>query len=124
MPNDAQIDVDGSLIFQDIKTEDSGAYSCTAKNKVGSMQATMILFVQDATFKDCKELYAADNDQSGGNCARSYHGAWWYMYRGCHYSNLNGLHPSKGVVSTASGISWYTWKGKYDTIKFSEMKLR
>eukprot|EP00794_Sanderia_malayensis_P002451 gene2451-2822_t len=255
MPNDAQID--GSLIFQSIKTEDSGTYICTAKNKLGSMQAAMVILVQDAKFKDCKELYAAgerrngiyaikmadgtllkvycdmethgggwtvfqrrvdgsvdfyrgwsdykrgfgdlkgnfwlgldyinqltasgtslridlkdlqgstgyakysqfkvgpergnyklevsgftgdrgnslsyqknmqfstkdkDNDQDSRNCARTYHGAWWY--RGCHYSNLNGLHPSKGVVSTASGISWYTWKGKYDTIKFSEMKLR
>eukprot|EP00794_Sanderia_malayensis_P002454 gene2454-2827_t len=61
-----------------------------------------------------------DNDQDSRNCARTYHGAWWY--RDCHYSNLNGLHPSKGVVSMASGISWGPWK--YDTIKFSEMKLR
>eukprot|EP00794_Sanderia_malayensis_P002450 gene2450-2821_t len=173
MPNDAQIDVNGSLVFKKIKTEDSGTYSCTARNKLGSMQAAMIIFVQDAKFKDCKELYAADlqgstgyakyrqfkvgpergnyklevsgftgirgdslsyhnnmqfstkdkdNDQDGRNCARLCHGAWWY--KNCYASYLNGLHPSKGVVSKGSGINWLTWNGKYDTIKFSEMKLR
>eukprot|EP00794_Sanderia_malayensis_P019599 gene19599-21529_t len=46
MSTDAQIDVNGSLIFQNIKTEDSGAYSCTARNKVGSMQAATVILVQ------------------------------------------------------------------------------
>eukprot|EP00794_Sanderia_malayensis_P002456 gene2456-2829_t len=169
MSTDAQIDVNGSLIFQNIKTEDSGAYSCTARNKVGSMQAATVILVQDAKFKDCKELYAADlqgsagyakysqfkvgpergnyklevsgftgnggdslsyhnnmqfstkdkdNDQYGGNCARLHQGAWWY--KRCHDSNLNGLHPSKGVVSTGSGISWL--KGMANMIQLSSLK--
>eukprot|EP00794_Sanderia_malayensis_P019521 gene19521-21451_t len=192
MPNDAQIDLNGSLIFQNIKTEDSGTYSCTAKNKLGSMQAAMVILVQDAKFKDCKELYAAgkrrngiyttgtslridlkdlqgstgyakyshfkvgpergnyklevsgftgnmgdsfsyhnnmqfstkdkDNEQDSRHCARTYHGAWWY--KKCYYANLNGLHPSKGVVSSPTGITWFMWKRKHATIMFSEMKLR
>eukprot|EP00794_Sanderia_malayensis_P019525 gene19525-21454_t len=68
MPNDAQIDVDGSLVFEKIKIEDSGAYTCTAKNKLGSMQAAMVILVQgtsEVKFKDCKELYAAGKRRNG-----------------------------------------------------------
>ena len=63
-----------------------------------------------------------DNDISSGNCAKSYHGAWWYS--GCHASNLNGryLHGSHG--SFANGINWHAWKGHYYSAARSEMKIR
>ncbi len=65
-----------------------------------------------------------DNDRGGRNCAVIRKGGWWY--NDCYYSNLNGLHPTKaGFVSGSyKGMSWWHWKNKYDTIKFSEMKLR
>ena len=52
-----------------------------------------------------------DNDAYSGNCARKFIGAWWYKM--CHYSNLNG-----------NMMSWYHLSNKYNTIKYSEMKVR
>eukprot|EP00794_Sanderia_malayensis_P006833 gene6833-7601_t len=61
----AKIKTNGSLILRNIEKKDGGTYSCTAKNKVGSMQAVMIIFVQDTKFKDCKEHYAGGKRQNG-----------------------------------------------------------
>eukprot|EP00794_Sanderia_malayensis_P006873 gene6873-7648_t len=61
----AKIKTNGSLILRNIEKKDGGTYSCTAKNKVGSMQAVMIILVQDTKFKDCKEHYAGGKRQSG-----------------------------------------------------------
>ena len=62
-----------------------------------------------------------DNDANGGNCAVSYKGAWWY--RNCHYSNLNGLY-SRTRRSGAQYNSWYHWKNRHESLKFTEMKVR
>jgi hypothetical protein len=61
-----------------------------------------------------------DNDQRSGNCAVDCHGAWWYNT--CTYSNLNGLYLS--VQETARNVVWYHMKGRYDSLKFAQMKLR
>eukprot|EP00794_Sanderia_malayensis_P006875 gene6875-7650_t len=42
----AIIKTNGSLILESIEKEDGGTYICTARNKVGSMQAVMIILVQ------------------------------------------------------------------------------
>ena len=64
-----------------------------------------------------------DHDTSGGSCANSYHGAWWYT--ACHSSNLNGYYYQKGEnVSYARGIIWYHWKGYYESYKTATMKIR
>ncbi|XP_067929130.1 microfibril-associated glycoprotein 4-like [Watersipora subatra] len=48
-----------------------------------------------------------DNDaDSTGNCAVSYHGAWWY--KGCHWSNLNGGYNR----NSTSGIRWYPFSNQ------------
>ena len=50
----------------------------------------------------------SDNDKySGGNCATSHKGAWWYNI--CAYSELN----RKGLY----------WSG-FDNVKTSEMKIK
>ena len=60
-----------------------------------------------------------DNDQSpDGNCAIEFTGAWWYNH--CYRSNLNGKY---GDDAREKGINWYTWKGKYYSIPFTEIKV-
>ena len=63
-----------------------------------------------------------DNDAYGGNCAVSFHGAWWYG--ACHNSNLNGRYLHGTHVSHANGVNWETWKGDYYSAKRAEMKTR
>eukprot|EP00118_Oscarella_pearsei_P025729 m.308666 g.308666 ORF g.308666 m.308666 type:complete len:179 (+) comp44473_c0_seq1:931-1467(+) len=54
-----------------------------------------------------------DNDPYVLNCAKSYHGAWWY--KSCHSSNLNGGYHYKDF----RGMMWYA-----TIFKFTEMKFR
>ena len=63
-----------------------------------------------------------DNDRCTCNCAQTYKGAWWYNL--CHDSNLNGLYHGGAQLSFADGVNWYTWKGYYYSLKFTEIKLR
>ena len=63
-----------------------------------------------------------DNDNSGGNCAQALHGAWWF--NNCFFSHLNGPYHHNPVVSLNNGIIWYHWKGRYYSLKFTEMKTR
>ncbi|KPA18774.1 ficolin-2 [Candidatus Magnetomorum sp. HK-1] len=63
-----------------------------------------------------------DNDVSGGNCSKSYKGAWWY--RKCHDSNLNGFYYGGKQSSYADGIDWNSWTGHYYSLPFVEMKIR
>jgi len=67
--------------------------------------------------------YDEDNDVAGGNCATTYHGAWWYT--SCHSSNLNGEYRWYGeTVPYARGVIWRTYKDYYYSMKFVEMKVR
>ena len=61
-----------------------------------------------------------DNDQSSGNCAVNHRGAWWY--KNCAHSNLNGLYLSG--QETSRSVFWYHMKNKYESLKFTQMKLR
>ena len=60
-----------------------------------------------------------DNDSSGGNCAQSYTGAWWY--HSCYDSNLNGRYFNT-ETNNNEGIKWWRWKST--TLKSSQMKTR
>ena len=59
-----------------------------------------------------------DNDLTSGSCAQSQKGAWWY--NNCHHSNLNGIY----YHSDSTGVTWYHWKNKWESLKKTEMKIR
>ena len=60
-----------------------------------------------------------DNDQdSGGNCAVNFKGAWWY--NSCYKSNLNGRHTAS---STQHRVPWHNGS-KWVYYPSVEMKVR
>uniref|UniRef100_A0A1X7TSB0 Fibrinogen C-terminal domain-containing protein n=1 Tax=Amphimedon queenslandica TaxID=400682 RepID=A0A1X7TSB0_AMPQE len=64
-----------------------------------------------------------DNDNSGGNCADYYNGAWWF--NACFQSHLNGRYYTTPTGANRwDGIIWYDWKGDSYSLKFTEMKTR
>ncbi|XP_059169198.1 ficolin-2-like [Physella acuta] len=63
--------------------------------------------------------YDRDNDDGPGNCAEVFLGAWWYV--ACHESNLNAQF---GSSSYAIGLNWYLLTGLYNSVQFTEMKMR
>ena len=65
--------------------------------------------------------YDKDHDVGARNCAVDRKGAWWYS--GCTISNLNGLYLGS-PVKTPTGMSWNGFKGSYEVLKKSEMKIR
>ncbi|XP_052083700.1 microfibril-associated glycoprotein 4-like [Mytilus californianus] len=62
-----------------------------------------------------------DNDQSSGNCAKIYHGGWWYL--NCHHANPNGRYLS-GTSPYGEGINWYAWHGFHYSLKSVKMMIR
>ena len=60
-----------------------------------------------------------DNDQSSGNCATLWKGAWWY--KSCGHSNLNGLYRSG--LSGVQGVWWHHFLNDNISLKFARMKL-
>ncbi|XP_019859487.1 PREDICTED: ficolin-2-like isoform X1 [Amphimedon queenslandica] len=87
-----------------------GGYSGTAGDSLGSYHNGQRFSTRDN-----------DNDESGGNCAQTYTGAWWY--RSCHNSNLNGRYFNTSTDNN-QGIVWWHWKRAHISLKFSEMKTR
>ncbi|KAK7095674.1 ficolin-1-A-like [Littorina saxatilis] len=62
-----------------------------------------------------------DRDNDHNNCAKDYHGAWWY--RKCYVSNLNGDYNGNG--DKQDGVFWFSFGGSnFDTLRFTEMKIR
>ncbi|ELT91416.1 hypothetical protein CAPTEDRAFT_98725 [Capitella teleta] len=65
----------------------------------------------------------ADHDiQKTMNCALSFRGAWWYA--DCHNSNLNADYLGGFHDSFADGVNWGAFRGKYYSLKFTEMKIK
>eukprot|EP00112_Aurelia_sp_Birch-Aquarium-sp1_P014337 Seg3086.3 transcript_id=Seg3086.3/GoldUCD/mRNA.D3Y31 product=Ficolin-2 protein_id=Seg3086.3/GoldUCD/D3Y31 len=63
-----------------------------------------------------------DHDTASSSCANQFHGAWWYA--ACHSSNLNGKYLNGPHKSPANGVNWYHFKGYYNSLKKTEMKLK
>ena len=62
-----------------------------------------------------------DNFNFGNTNPADYHkGGWWYII--VSSSNLNGLYL--GRETNPIGMVWSRWKGRYQSLKRSEMKLR
>ena len=88
------------------------------------------LFVGDAMAEDSGQsangrkfsTFDYDNDTWPQNCAVSFHGAWWY--KNCHNANLNGKYLNGPHDSRADGVNWYQFKGHYESLKTTEMKIR
>lgn len=62
-----------------------------------------------------------DRDTYVGNCAVSYHGAFWYGQ--CHNTNLNGKYQHGVTAEYATGLVWSTWRGYYYSLQRTEMKI-
>ena len=60
-----------------------------------------------------------DNDDTHGNCANIFTGAWWY--KSCHHSNLNGAY---GDTNYGKGINWHDWKGYHASMTGTRMMVR
>ncbi|KAL6482451.1 hypothetical protein MHYP_G00105310 [Metynnis hypsauchen] len=64
-----------------------------------------------------------DQDSWGGNCAKTYLGAFWYG--DCHHANPNGIYLwGKDGTFFAIGDVWYTWKTYDYGLKSITMKIR
>ncbi|XP_038071422.1 fibrinogen alpha chain-like [Patiria miniata] len=66
----------------------------------------------------------ADNDNDvSRQCAQALQSAWWF--NACCQSNLNGPYQSSASVpGLGVGITWGSWLGQDDSLKFTEMKIR
>ncbi|XP_022094464.1 uncharacterized protein LOC110981295 isoform X2 [Acanthaster planci] len=65
-----------------------------------------------------------DNDNDGDRqCAQALQSAWWFG--SCGYCHLNGPYQgSASVPSRGVGLIWGPWLGYYESLKFTEMKIR
>ena len=68
-------------------------------------------------------------NRNAKNCAKEFHGAWWY--NSCAEANLNGQYDSGKLQDAKYGTHWRKWpnqktKKKYNfyPLKLTEMKLR
>ncbi|XP_039644771.1 microfibril-associated glycoprotein 4-like isoform X2 [Perca fluviatilis] len=64
-----------------------------------------------------------DQDNSGGNCASSHMGAFWY--NDCHKTNPNGVYQwGTETTLVEVGMDWDDWKDSHYSLKTISMKVR
>ncbi|CAG5126900.1 unnamed protein product [Candidula unifasciata] len=97
-----------------IQADESSAYAITISGYSGNVYDSLS-FHNGNKFS----TFDRDNDRWADNCARLYHGAWWYG--DCYHSNLNGAW----AVADKTGISWFFNQTSYwNNVSFTEMKIR
>ncbi|KAJ8023888.1 Tenascin-R [Holothuria leucospilota] len=95
-----------------------GSYSGTADERGSSHSSAGYTLSYHLNYQF--STHERDHDAYSGNCAVSYHGAWWY--NNCYYSNLNGRYDVTGSCSYDDIYMFYL-PGS-DCIKYAEMKIR
>jgi len=68
-----------------------------------------------------------DNDLSkSSSCAVKHESAWWF--KSCDYSyvhtNLNGRYLFGKHNHSILGVNWRSWKGRYYSLRSTEMKIK
>ena len=64
-----------------------------------------------------------DNDKSNSlHCAQNRRGGWWYV--GCTHANLNGQYEGGLDQDTLTGMTWWEWKRRPESLKRSTMMIK
>ncbi|XP_052699741.1 microfibril-associated glycoprotein 4-like isoform X1 [Crassostrea angulata] len=67
--------------------------------------------------------YDKDQDSSSANCAMSGKGGWWH--NACFNALLTGVYyKNTSNVPKFKGVTWFSWKGIYYSLKSATMMLR
>ena len=119
-------DFDGNTSYAQYNTFSVGNSTTEYTLTVGGYSGTA---GDSLAYHNGMKFTTRDNDNDNNtrnwenNCAKYWHGAWWFNY--CFYSHLNGLYHHNPVISLPYGIIWYHWKGEhFYSLKFTEMKTR
>ncbi|XP_042906796.1 techylectin-like protein [Parasteatoda tepidariorum] len=93
-------------------------YTLHIEDYSGNAGDSMLKVHNNARFstKDVK------NNPGKTHCAQTYKGGWWYNE--CHTANLNGLYLGGKHKTYADGINWISWKGYYESLDETEIKIR
>ncbi|XP_066270922.1 microfibril-associated glycoprotein 4-like [Branchiostoma lanceolatum] len=114
-------DVEGNTAYAAYDTFAISPESQNYKLHIGTYSGTA---GDSLTYHDGKPFSTKDrdNDDYSSSCAQANKGAWWYGH--CRRSNLNGLYHLGPHKSHADGVTWYHWKGHFNSLKRTEMKIR
>ena len=69
-----------------------------------------------------KDRDATEHGKDKVPCSTVFQGAWWY--KTCQISNLNGVYLQGEVDPIYHGVTWKKWRGKYYSLRTTEMKIR
>ena len=115
-------DVNGIKAFAEYKMFYIDGEDANYKAHVGTYSGTA---GESFSFTNGMQFTTKDRDNYmylEGSCALVYRGAWWYS--SCHASNLNGMYLNDTHSWYAVGINWYTFRGYYNSLTKTEMKVR
>nr|KAG5701873.1 hypothetical protein BaRGS_014938 [Batillaria attramentaria] len=90
-----------------------GSYSGNAGDSL-SYSRGRPFSTHDANRDRCSDRYF--------NCARTWHGAWWFDC--CFSAHLNGEYKPSSATAYSEGILWENFRGFHYSLKFAEMKLK
>ena len=57
----------------------------------------------------------------GENCAVRFVSGWWHYE--CHKCQLTGQYSNTASVIVGTGIQWYHYKGKYESLKTAVLAI-